>query len=238
MARENLVAIPTCADCKNRKESLLCRMKVNELEQISDAKSHKVFNKGDIIFREGAYPHGLFGIFKGKVKVYKIGEEGKEQIVRFANEGDLLGYHALLEGGKYAVNAKAMEETMLCHLPRDSFFLALKSNANVSFELMKELSMCLKQSERMLIDMMQKPVREKVAEALLILKESFGFEKDTNFLNVSLTRREIGDLASTTTESAIRVLSDFNKEGIIELSGKKIGFVDSKALVNLANLED
>lgn len=103
---------------------------------------------------------------------------------------------------------------------------------------MKLLSNQLKDAEIKLTHLAQKPVRERLAETLLFLKETYGFEPGTDILSVQLSREEIANLVGTATETAIRLLSELNKEKIIELIGKKIRIINQKLLIRTANLND
>jgi CRP/FNR family transcriptional regulator len=187
------------------------------LEQID-----KTFKKGEFIFKEGAFPKALYVVYRGVVKVHKYGENGKEQITRLAKAGDLLGYRSLLSSDQYGASASAIEQTQLFKIPRESFFELIKSSPDFSLKIIQLLSEDLKRSEKKLLDMAQKSVREKVAETLLLLNEKFGLDDITKAINSKLTRKEIGDIAGVTTESTIRTMSDFNKEKIIQIQGKNI----------------
>jgi CRP/FNR family transcriptional regulator len=114
----------------------------------------------------------------------------------------------------------------------------LKADGNLSFEMMKLLSNQLREAEVKLTHLAQKPVRERLAETLIFLKETFGFEPDSTFIAVQLTREEIANLVGTATETAIRLLSELNREGVVELVGKKISIRNLRELVNIANLND
>ncbi len=121
----------------------------------------------------------------GKIKIAQPGDEGKEQIVRLAKDGDILGYRALLIGDKYSCSATAIDETSTCFIPKDSFFNLIGKNANLSMEIMKLLSHDLKKAEHKITVLAQKPVREKMAEALLFLKETYGYENDNATININ-----------------------------------------------------
>jgi len=229
------VDIPSCANCGNE-NSIFCCLPNIELDKLSENKDNNFFKKGQVIFYEGNHPHGMYCIYKGKVKISKLGDEGKEQIVRFAGEGELLGYRSSLSNESYKATATAMEDCYICHLPKDKFNEALNNNSKFSLEVIRLLSEDLKKSEQNLINISQKPVRERIAETLINLKKRFGYEDDGKTLSVTLTRREIGDIAGTTTETTIRTLSDFVKDGIIELEGKKIQILDLNKLTRTASL--
>ena len=135
MAGKNQVEVPSCSECDGRKhEHLFCSLSQNELNKFSEEKAGNFYKKGQVIFYEGNRGHGLFCIFKGKVKVHKLGDEGKEQIVRFAKEGDVLGYRSLLGDEPYNATATAIEECVICYVPKGRFLEVLESNHSLSFK--------------------------------------------------------------------------------------------------------
>lgn len=196
------------------------------------------YKKGQQIFHENTYPFGLYCISSGKIKIARTGDEGKEQIIRLAKAGDILGYRALLSGDKYSCYAEAIEDSALCFIPKDEFLNLVNKNANVSIGLMKLLSEDLKVAQQKITDLAQKPVRERLAEALLVLKETYGFEGDDATLNVVLSREELANIIGTATETTIRLISEFKNDGIIELNGKKIKIIQIGKLTKIANIHD
>lgn len=234
----NKNTIPECSMCEHKisGESLFCCLNFDELESVSDKKRSMFFKKGQIIFSEGNQPHGLYCIHRGKVKVHKLGEEGKDQIVRFAKETQLIGYRAILSGDSYYASATALENTEVCYIPKSTIIELIKSNHNFSLSVINLLSNDLKNAEEKVTHMAQKHVRERIAEAILLLKESYGFMEDGETIDSTLTRKEIANIAGTTTETSIRILSEFQKDKIIELDGKKIKIADLNRLVKTANI--
>lgn len=201
-------------------------------------KSGMSFRKGQVIFGEGAHPLGLYCVNNGKIKLSHRGEDGKEQIVRLSKEGDVLGYRALLTNERYNATAIALDDTEICFIPRDTFFNVLKNNPDLSFEIIKMLSTELRKAEDRITDLAQKPVRERMAEGLLFLKETYGFEADGSTINIILSREDIANLVGTATETAIRLLSEFKNDKIVEFIGKKIRILDYERLVRTARLYD
>lgn len=201
-------------------------------------KSGMTFRKGQVIFGEGAHPLGLYCVNNGKIKLSHRGEDGKEQIVRLSKEGDVLGYRALLTNERYNATAVALDDTEICFIPRDTFFNVLKNNPDLSFEIIKMLSTELRKAEDRITDLAQKPVRERMAEGLLFLKETYGYEADGSTINIVLSREDIANLVGTATETAIRLLSEFKNDKIVEFIGKKIRILDAERLVRTAHLYD
>jgi CRP-like cAMP-binding protein len=230
--------IPPCEKCGNVRGSVLCALEKNELARLSDNKSFNVYKKGQVIFYEGNYPQGLYCINEGKVKIHKLREDGKEQIVRLAKTGNVIGYRALLSNDNYYATATALEDTIVCFFPKSIYLNLLTTNPQLAMKTIQMLSTDLRTAEQMVTNMARKPVRERMAEALLLLQEFFGLEQDGSTINTILTREDIGNIAGTTTETSIRILSDLNKSGIIKLIGKKIQILDMKELIRIANMAE
>lgn len=227
-----------CAVCSKRTDSVFCCTNGESLDEISDNKSCTIYKKGQVLFNEGGHPFGVYCVNKGKIKVSIVGDEGKEQIVRLAKDGDVLGYRSMLASERYNATAIAIEDSQVCFIPKDIFLSVLKADRPLGMEVMKLLSTQLKEAEIKLTHLAQKPVRERLAETLLFLKETYGMVDETNILAVQLSREEIANLVGTATETAIRLLSELNKEGVIELSGKKIKIINQRQLLRIANLND
>lgn len=227
-----------CNTCSQRFTSVLCKAHEENIQNISDQKVCTSYKKGQVIFNEGSHPFGLYCINSGKVKLSHQGDDGKEQIIRLLRGGDIVGYRALLSGDRYSASAIALEDTQVCFVPKELFVTLLKTDASLSFEMMRLLSDELHKTEMKLTHLAQKPVRERLAETLLFIKETYGFEEDGITLNVRLSREEIANLVGTATESAIRLLSEFKKDGMIELDGKNIRITDMKELIRTANIQD
>lgn len=216
-------------------QSLFACLLPEELRLFDENKSCLTFKKGQHIFNEGNYPLGVYCIDAGKVKLEHSGEEGKMQIVRMAKAGNVIGYRALFCNEKYNAGAVAIEETNICFIPKDVFTTVLASNNQLAQNFIKLLAGDLRKAEDHLTELAQKPVRERMACALLSLKETYGFETDLATINVSLTREELADLVGTATETAIRLLSELKHEGIIEFVGKKIKILDLQRLTKTAH---
>ncbi|HRN48499.1 MAG TPA: Crp/Fnr family transcriptional regulator [Niabella sp.] len=227
---------PTCAACILSNYNLFSGLNENELEELSSHKSCSSAKKGQIIFSENGLPMGVYCIHKGKVKLSTTGPDGKEQILRLAKDGDLLGYRALLAGDRYHATATALEDCDFCFVERDYFVNLVVTNPKICIGIFKIIAADLKSAEDHIVSLSQKNVRERMAEALLFFKATYGFENDGQTLNIQFSREEIADFVGTSTESAIRLLSEFNHDKIVELKGKKIRITNLDKLVRTANL--
>ncbi|NCT94875.1 MAG: Crp/Fnr family transcriptional regulator [Chitinophagaceae bacterium] len=228
----------TCQSCAQRFNSVFCKAREEYVNAINEQKICNTYKKGQTLFNEGAYPFGVYCVNNGKIKLSHLGDDGKEQIIRLLKAGDVLGYRALLSGDRYSASAVALEDTQVCFIPKELFVNVLKNDAGLAFEMMKLLSDELHKAEVKLTHLAQKPIRERLAETLLFIKETYGFEADGITLNVQLSREEIANLVGTATESTIRLLSEFKKDGIVELEGKKIRILHTERLLRTANLQD
>lgn len=229
---------PSCLHCQDRFGSIFCRAEKCNLEEIEAAKVCTLYKKGQVVFQEGAYPFGIYCINSGKIKLSHCGDDGREQIVRLVKPGDVMGYKALLGGERYTASAIALDDASICFIPKDLFMSMLQKDPSLSFEMMRIIAGELRKAELKITHLAQKPVRERLAETLLFIKETYGVEPDGFTLNVRLSREEIANLVGTATESAIRLLSEFKKDGLIELQGKKIRLLNQDELVRTANLQD
>lgn len=220
---------PVCELCESRMDSIFENITVEQQQYITSHKTCNFYKRGEVIFEEGQRPNGLYCVNRGKVKVYKLGDEGREQIVRLDKAGNILGYRALISGEPYKAAASALENCVVCFIPGSVIFEMLENSPEISFRMMQIFSSDLKNAENLLTDFTQKPVRERLAQTILSLYHSYGTSEDGN-LNIYLTRQEWANLMGTTTETAIRTISEFNKESIISIKGKKIGLKSKEAL--------
>lgn len=227
-----------CRNCPSRHGSVFAELHGEKLESLSQHKICGIYKKGQIIFHEESYPAGLFCIRAGAVKLFKVAANGKEQIVRLASEGNILGYRALIGGEQYAATAMAMEDSTICAVPRNIFFDLVSTDAKLSARIMQLLTTELKMAEERIVDIAHKSVKERLAEVLLLLVEKFGTKEDGVSLDIRLTREELANMIGTATESVIRLLSDLKKSGAIDLEGKVIKIIDRKALIKLAGVVD
>ncbi|MBK8471194.1 MAG: Crp/Fnr family transcriptional regulator [Sphingobacteriales bacterium] len=227
----------SCEFCTARPLSVFNSLPADQLQQLNNAKSCMVFKKGQYVFAENSYPMGLYCINAGKIKLFITGHDGKEQILRFAKEGNIIGYRALLCDEPYHCSAIVIEDTSLCFIPKNTFLNLLEQNAQLSLSLIKLLGTNLKEAEQHIVSMSQKNVRERVAEALLFFKAVYGMESDQKTIQIKLSREEIADYVGTSTETAIRFLSELNSDKIIATEGKKIRILDLARLQRTAGID-
>jgi CRP/FNR family transcriptional regulator, polysaccharide utilization system transcription regulator len=150
--------------------------------------------------------------------------------------GDVMGYRALLSGDKYSCSAVALENSSICFIPTRVFVSMVEKDPKLAFKIINLFSNELKTAERNITDISRKSVKERLAQSLLLLKESYGLEDDNATINVVMTREDIASIVGTARETVIRLLFDLEREGLIVLEGKKIKIVNQSSLVRLANM--
>ena len=232
---------PECQTCSSRLLGLLCNLEGEALKECNQHKTTNSYKKGQVIFYEGNHAYGLYCIFAGRVKLFKSGVDGKQQILRIAGPGDLLGYRSLFSDEPYAANAEVLEDATICCIDKDAFFPLLSKNPDLALNIIKKLSRELRFAERLATSMAQHSVRERMAELLLILQESYGKPVNPNGkgvrINLALSRRELGEMIGITEETAIRLLSEFKQDGMIDVKEREITVLNPKALLDIARIE-
>ncbi len=208
------------------------------IQLLNEYSNLTTLTKGEILFKEGEEPAGLYIITKGKIKIYRTGNEGKEQIVRLGNQGDLVGYRALVGITEYKSGAATLEECTVCFIPKEIVLRVIEGNVVMYKRIIQLLSDDLQYAEQKIKELAQKPVRERVADALLQLKNKYGYDKDEVTINISMSREELANLVGTATETLIRILSDFKKDKIIDLDHRKIKIKNLEQLERTAHLYD
>jgi CRP-like cAMP-binding protein len=227
-----------CYHCSVRLKSIFSDMNLDETREIDLHKSCVTYKKGQIIFEEDTYPHGLYCVNNGKIKVTKTGPDGKDQIIHLAKNGDIMGYRAILSGDRYSASATALETSTLCFIPAKAFLDLVEKNARLAFKVIHLFSEELKTAEQTITDLAQKSVKERLAQSILLLKESYGYEDDGCTIDISITREELASIVGTARETATRLLTELSKEKSIELNGKKIKIVSQQQLLHSANVSD
>ena len=218
-----------CENCIVRQFNALRAMSRDELKKVSDSKITKKIKKGEALFEEGDKLNGVFCVRNGISKLSKLSENGKDQIVKLATKGEVIGQRSVIAEECATLSATAVEDMEVCFIPKDSITSTLQNNPNFTLEVLRHMAHDLREADDVIVNMSQKTVKQRVAEAFLYLRNNFG-EDDEGFLALTLSREDISNVVGTATESAIRIISEFKKKGLIHTSGKRIGIKDEKKL--------
>lgn len=194
-----------------------------------------VFKKNEVIYREGDHPRFLLCLIEGKVKVYKDGKGGR-QIVRMIKEKGFFAYRAAFADENFITGASAFEPSTICSIPIDVIKRLIRENTYLAIYFIKQLALMLGEADTLTVNLTQKHIRARLAEALLSLKDKYGVEEDGSTLSIYLSREDLSNMSNMTTSNAIRTLSAFANEGIIAIDGRKIRLIDEAALRNISDM--
>ncbi|WP_299098284.1 Crp/Fnr family transcriptional regulator [uncultured Winogradskyella sp.] len=206
-------------------------IELDSIQEFMEDRSTIVCKSGQQFVMEGAPTNGLFFMNKGKAKVLKTGIYGKEQILRFVTNGEIIGHRGFGIREKYSIGAVALEDSILCNFTDKTLKLMLKKIPELTYDLMLFYAYELNKTESKVKAIAQMTVREKVIDALLYINRKFG-TNHKGLLDLKLSRKEIAGFAGTTDEQVTRTISALKKENLIFAIGKRIGIVDVEQLRN------
>lgn len=223
-----------CEQCIIRKFSSLRALNKEELIKISSCKTSRIVKKGEPLFEEGDHLKGVFCIREGACKLTKLSSNGKNHIVKFITKGDLLGQRSVISDESVNLSAVAVNDMEVCFIPRDEIMESFRGNPDFSVEVVRDICYDLKNSDDVSVNMAQKNVKQRLADSLLYMHDTFGEDID-GYIKVQLSREEIAGMVGTATESLIRMLSEFSKKGLIEVKGKRIKI---SSILKIQNVSD
>jgi CRP/FNR family transcriptional regulator, polysaccharide utilization system transcription regulator len=223
-------------NCIDNMKSVFAVLTPDEKDFIKKQLVSNFYKKGEVIFKEGDKPTGLICLSDGKVKVFKEGVGGREQIIRMAKPVGFIGYRALFAEEIHHATAVAIEDSVTCLIEKDIVYQLLRQNAEFSISIIKSFATELGFSLDRTVTLTQKHIRGRLAESLIFLKDTYGFENDNATLKVYLSREDIANLSNMTTSNAIRTLSAFAGENVIGIDGRKIKIIDLLKLERISDL--
>jgi CRP-like cAMP-binding protein len=224
-----------CDQCIVREFSSLKALNKDELIKLAECKTSYIIKKGNPIFEEGDIVNGIYCVTTGACKLSKLSPNGKDQIIKLVKAGELLGQRSMISDEPANLSAVALEDMEVCFIPKSEVMNMFDNNNQFSMNMMKTICGDLKDASEHMISISQKTVKERLAETLVYLEETFGKNEDGS-LHIQLSREELAGMIGTATESCIRLLSDFNKNGLIGLIGKKIIIKDLSKLKRIADI--
>lgn len=201
------------------------------LKQLSEQYDVEHFSKKQTVYTEGKRPRFLYYLVSGKIKAFKIHEDGKEYITDLFSAGDFMGYTALIEDKVYDESTTVLEDAEVMQIPRDEFLQMIYSDINIAAKFIKIVTQNVKEKEDRLLNLAYSSLRKRVAKALVDIHEKF-YKESTNSI-IEFSRDDIAQYIGTATESLIRTLSDFKSEKLIDIKSGKITITDLDRLRNL-----
>ncbi len=197
---------------------------VQETHQIQHLK------KNEIVYCEGDIPKSMMCLIKGKVKIFKDGIGGRSQIIRMLKPVEYFAYRAYFADEPYVTAGTAFESSTICLIPMDVVTRLIQENNDLACFFIRLLSIDLGLADSRTVNLTQKHIRGRLAEALLFLQDNYGMEEDGVTLNIYLSREDLASLSNMTTSNAIRTLSVFANERIISVDGRRIKIIDEEKL--------
>jgi len=192
--------------------------------------------KNEFIYKEGDKPTGFMTLEEGKVKIFKEGVGGREQILRMVKPGGFVSYRAVIANQIYNASAMALEDSVIFMIDSDYFFSKFIKNPDVALRLMTKLAKELGFSNSRTVTLTQKHIRGRLAESIILLKLKYGLESDGQTIKAYLSREDLANLSNMTTSNAIRTLSSFVNEKVIVIDGRKMKIIDIQKLERISKL--
>jgi CRP/FNR family transcriptional regulator, polysaccharide utilization system transcription regulator len=225
-----------CQNCTKDKNSIFRLLNKEESELFENNKQCTGFKKGEVIYKEGDMPTGLICLCSGKVKIFKEGVGGRDQIIKMERPVNFIGFRALFAEERYIASAVAIEDCALCFLEKSILEKIIKSNGDFALRIINILAKELGFSNERTVSLTQKHIRGRLAESLLVLANTFGYEEDGKTIKIYLSREDLANLSNMTTSNAIRTLSTFAAEGVISIDGRRIGIDNVYELRKISTL--
>jgi CRP-like cAMP-binding protein len=217
-------------------QSMLSILSADEYNFLIGRQGEQKYQKGEIIFREGVVPSGIFFIHQGKVKKYKVDATGREQIIYVANKGELIGYHAVLSEERYPDFSAAMQDSVITFIPKEDFLTVLNSAPMFANRLLKSLSHEYAVLANNISVFAQRTAVERLAIALIVMREKSKIDtEEGKEVVIDITRTDLANIAGIAKENVIRLLKELKTEKIIETEGRKIWVLDIARLVARSN---
>jgi len=207
-----------------------------EKERLSEEVETVHYAKNEIIHNDGDESQYVWMLLRGKVRIYKAGIGQRPQIIRLLKPYDIFGYRACTVNEPYNSSASALEASTVYRLSRSFFNELIQGNGALCYSVLLMMAKDLAFSEIQTVNLTQKHIRGRLAESLLLLLKNYGYEEDGQTLAMLLPREDLANMSNMTTSNAIRTLSQFAQEGLVDIDGRHIKILDEKALEKISRL--
>ncbi len=228
--------LQACQTCLETPGSVFEHLSPEEKDFLSRRHSSRFYKRGETIYQVGERPVGILCLAFGKVKLIKEGVTGREQIVRLAKPVGFIGYRAFFAEENYQATAIAIEDSVVCQFNREDLLITIHKRPEITMRILKSLANELGVSHDRTVNLTQKHIRGRLAESLLFLVNTYGLEDDGHTIKAYLSREDLANLSSMTTSNAIRTLSIFSEEGVVQVEGRSIRVLDESRLQRICEL--
>ena len=220
----------------NRLSDIVCILSEEEKNVLRKNLFIQHYKKNEVIYSERDVPTHMLCIISGKVKIFTAGISGRTQIIRVIKPVEYFGYRAYFANQNFVTAAAAFESSVICKIPIELIYQWMSTNNKLAMFFIKLLAIDLGISDQRTVNLTQKHIRGRLAEALLFLKDSYGLEEDGATLSIYLSREDLANLSNMTTSNAIRTLSTFASEKLIAIDGRKIKVIDEERLRKISRI--
>lgn len=227
--------LPECLICKTRDCSMLKKSDNETLELVSNYKTKKNIQKGDRLFSEGDKSEGICFIKSGFVKIEINGKQGRPLILQIVNKGTILGHRLQSTSSQHTYSATAVSDVQFCYIPNHFFKKILEKSSTLHSLIQNQILDEIELIQNKALKLAHKTVKEKVADALLMLAEVYEYEKNKHIIYIGVCRQDIADLVGTTKQQVSSVLNEFEKMGIIKFTAKKFTYLNIATLKQISN---
>lgn len=202
-----------------------------QVSAISRIAVQKTYQKGEIIFSEGDDGNGFYIVVKGRVKIFKVSNDGKEYILHLFDGGEPIGEVPVFSGEKFPATALALTKSVLLFFPRAAFVDLLTKNTSLAMNMLAVLAMRLRQFTVQIENLSLKEVPARLAAYLLYLS---GEQANTECVTLSISKGQLASLLGTIPETLSRIMAKMNRENLIEVQGREIYLLDMNGITELA----
>ena len=228
---------PSCKECDVRFKTYFNILSDEDLRDLSIEKTCTLYKRNQTIYHEGTSPNGLYCVNSGKIKKFRNGENGKEQIIQFIAPGQLFGIKAVIEGSKYTTTTTAIEDSLVCFINNRKIFHLIMKYPNLTNYMLISLSRMLEEAETRMASIALKTVRQRVAESLLILVNTYKSDDSNTQVELRISREDLANSVGSATETVIRILKEFKEARLISINGRSIIVLDFFGLMKISNID-
>ena len=201
-----------------------------QLDEVVNSMADQTFDRGQTVLSEGEAAEGFFVLVHGKVKIFKLSTEGKEQILHFVGPGESFGEVPMFSGGRFPANAETIERSRIFFFPRAAFLDLIGTDPTLAMNMLAELSKRLRQMTRLVEELSLKEVPGRLAAYILYLSS----ENESDEVGLDITKGQLASLLGTIPETLSRILGKMSAQEVISVQGRKLKILDRTILEDLA----
>lgn len=220
-----------------RRTPIFAALSDSELGELAALAVERRLRRNTVVFHENDPASAFYMVKSGKVKIYKVSRDGREQVLAILGDGQIFGDVPTFDGGPYPATAATMEDSQIYLIQRDDLLEVVRRHPEIAIQIIAVLGQRLRQALELVRDLSFKQVPHRLAGLLLKLAEQYGEEKDGGVLiNISLSRQELADIVGTSRETVTRELKKMERSGLVGIERRQITILDREELVSWARM--